>query len=77
MDIKRLIEEVERYPEIWNPKHSLYHHRPRLIEIWNKISVETGMSSKFFFAIRKGIFRFKSQKCFYRSNGKIEMEEFA
>lgn len=46
MDIKQLIAEVEHFPEIWNPKHRLYHHRPRLAEIWQEIAIKTGLSSK-------------------------------
>jgi Alcohol dehydrogenase transcription factor Myb/SANT-like/BESS motif len=46
MDIKQLISEVERFPEIWNPKHSLYHHRPRLAEIWSEIATKTKLPSK-------------------------------
>ena len=45
MDIKKLIEEVEKYPEIWDPKHNLYHHRPRITEVWNEISYESGIPS--------------------------------
>lgn len=48
MDIKQLISEVEKFPEIWNPKHSLYHHRPRLAEIWGQIAATTKLQSKFF-----------------------------
>jgi hypothetical protein len=46
MDIKKLIEQVENYPEIWNPHHVYYHHRPKLTEIWNEIALATGFPSK-------------------------------
>jgi hypothetical protein len=46
MITKQLIQEVSQYPEIWNPKHTLYHHRPRLNYIWSEISTKIGMPSK-------------------------------
>lgn len=45
MDIKKLILEVEKRAEIWNPNHHLHHKRARIVEIWNKISTRTGFSS--------------------------------
>lgn len=47
MDIKQLITEIENYPEIWNPKHNMYHHRPRISTIWNEISTKTGLPSNY------------------------------
>lgn len=46
MEIKKLIDEVERFPEIWNPKHSSYHHRVRIQQVWAEISQKTGLPSK-------------------------------
>lgn len=46
MEVKKLISEVEKHPEIWNPMHSQYHHRTRITEIWSEISQKLGFSSK-------------------------------
>ena len=47
MENKKLILEVEKRAEIWNPNHHLHHKRARIVEIWNKISARTGFSSNF------------------------------
>lgn len=46
MDIKKLILEVEKRPEIWDSTHHLHHKRAKIIERWNEISQILGFSSK-------------------------------
>lgn len=76
MDIKKLILEVEKRAEIWNPNHHLHHKRARIVEIWNKISARTGFSSNLH--ITKNHLQLDSDRLIiYRGLVQIEVEIIA
>lgn len=46
--VTRLIEEVRKRPQLWNPNHYLHHTRPLIGDNWEEIASVIGSPSKLF-----------------------------
>lgn len=46
--VTRLIEEVRKRPQLWNPNHYLHHTRPLIGDNWEEIANVIGNPSKLF-----------------------------
>lgn len=46
--VTRLIEEVKKRPQLWNPSHYLHHTRPLIGDNWEEIASVIGNPSKLF-----------------------------
>ena len=46
MSTERLIHEVQKYPQLYEPKHKLYKDSVKKADIWTLIGAEIDMTGK-------------------------------